>query len=124
MKILKYIVFAITTIILIGVFSFKNIETNESFLPTKLKVTVLDRLGNVVPGATVTLYKNEEDYRNSTNPVQKVESEEDGIALFKDLNPVSYFIDARKGDENNDGEGVQTAPLQEGKVNKVNTIIE
>ncbi|WP_258104126.1 carboxypeptidase-like regulatory domain-containing protein [Marinoscillum sp. MHG1-6] len=124
MKIVKYLVFAITTIILIGIFSFKNIEAQNPFLPTKLKITVLDRLGNVVPEATVTLYKDESSYRANADTVQSMMTDEKGVALFKNLEPVSYFIDARKGDENNDGEGVQTASLQEGRVNKVNTIIE
>ena len=94
-------------------------------LPTTLKITVIDNLGNVVKGAEVTIYTSEEDYRGNVNPAQEKQfTDSKGRVTFKKLEPVSYFIDARKGDKNNDGEGVQTGKLQEGKVNKVNTVIE
>ena len=94
-------------------------------LPTTLKITVIDNLGNVVKGAEVTIYRNEDNYRDSENPVQPQKfTDEKGRVTFKKLAPVSYFIDARKGDQNNDGQGVQTGKLKEGKVNKVNTVIE
>lgn len=95
------------------------------FLPTSLKITVIDNLGNVVQNAEVTIYRSEDNYRNNTNPATKKQlTDEKGRVTFKKLAPVSYFIDARKGDKSNDGEGVQTAKLKEGKVNKVNTVIE
>lgn len=93
-------------------------------LPTKMRVTVLDRLGNPTEGATVTLYKSEEDYRTSTNAVQTGQTDKKGVVTFTELEPITYFIDARKDDMNNDGEGVVTGPLLEGKLNKVNTVIE
>jgi len=94
-------------------------------LPTTLKVTVIDNLGNIVKNAEVTLYSSEENYRNNENPVaETMRTDKKGRATFKKLKPKSYFIDARKGDKNNDGEGVQTSKLKEGKVNKVNTVIE
>lgn len=112
----------IFALIAITLFSFTSV--NKDFLPTKLQVTVIDRLGNFVSGATVTIYTTEDDYRNNENPVAAAVTDEKGRAVLTDLNPVSYFIDARKGDENNNGEGVKTAALEEGKKNKVNTVIE
>ncbi len=111
--------------LLISIITFSFAPSDKiSFLPTNLQVTVIDRLGNVVKGATVTLYTNEDDYRNNENPVATGLTDEKGRVVLKELEPISYLIDARKGDENNNGEGVKTAPLEEGKKNKVNTVIE
>ncbi len=123
MNISKYTYLIITTILLTGIFSFAS-KSNEGLLPTKLRVTVIDGLGNFVEGATVTIYESEDDYRGNNNPIATTLSDEKGRALFKEVNPVSYYIDARKGDLRNDAEGVKTAPLEEGKLNKVNTIID
>ena len=122
MKIMKYVLFVLSTVLLVGLFSFSPAQ--PEFLPTKLRITVIDGLGNPAEGATVTIYLNEDDYRNSENPVAKAISDNKGRVTFKDLKPVPYFIDARKGDMNNDFEGVRTAALEEGKLNKVNTVIE
>ncbi len=99
-------------------------QVNAQLLPTKLRVTVIDELGNIAEGAEVTIYKTEEDYRASENPVMKETTDKKGRVTFKDVEPISYFIDARMGDKNNDGKGAVTAPLLEGKLNKVNTVIE
>jgi protocatechuate 3,4-dioxygenase beta subunit len=110
------------TILLVGLFSFQS--KKETMLPTKLRITVIDGLGNFVEGATVSIYISEDDYRESKNALDSAKTDEKGRALFKDLSPIPYFIDARKADLKNDAEGVQTAPLEEGKLNKVNTIID
>lgn len=122
MKLMKYILYTSTAILLIGLLSFKS--TEHQLLPTKLRITVIDGLGNPAEGATVTIYGSKEDYTGSENPVQTGVTDSKGRITFKDLEPKSYFIDARKNDMNNDGEGVQTASLEEGKLNKVNTVIE
>ena len=122
MKIMKYILFILTAALIAGLFAFK--PANEQLLPTKLRITVIDGLGNPVEGATVKIFKTQDDYIASENPVQSASSDKKGRVTFKDLEPVGYFIDARKDDMNNDGEGVKTASLAEGKLNKVNTVIE
>ncbi|MBR09053.1 MAG: hypothetical protein CMP48_15405 [Rickettsiales bacterium] len=122
MKTMKYILFLISAILLAGLFSFKS--ANDQFLPTKLRITVIDGLGNPTEGATVSIFETEEDYRAGENAVAKATTDDKGRVTFKDLKPVSYYIYAFKGDMNNDGEGVVTAPLDEGKLNKVNTVIE
>ena len=94
------------------------------FLPTKLKVTVIDELGNVVEGATVKLYETEEDYRADENAAfGPAISDAKGLVKFKALKPMAYYIYVEKGDQRNDGAGVLTAVLEEGKVNKVNVVI-
>lgn len=92
---------------------------------TSLKITVIDELGNIVEGASVQLYGTEEDYRNETNPVTDVGiSDKKGQVKFKELESKVYFVNVTKGDKNNIGAGVQTAKLEESKLNKVNIVIE
>ncbi|MEO9965419.1 MAG: carboxypeptidase regulatory-like domain-containing protein [Reichenbachiella sp.] len=91
---------------------------------TKLKVTVIDGLGNFTEGAAVTLYTSIDDYRSNQNAVMAGETDEKGRVKFKDLEQIVYFIDVRKDDKNNNGQGVQTGPIEKGKVNKVNIVIE
>ena len=103
-------------------FSFTNVE---GFLPTNLKVTVLNDVGSFVEGADVTLYGNEDDYRNEENALmESMKTNDKGQATFKKLKPQVYFIYVEKGDMNNDGGAAQTNKLAEGKLNKVNIIIE
>ncbi len=96
----------------------------EQLLPTKLRITVINGLGNFVKGASVSIYDNEEDYRASENPIATGLTDKKGRVTFKDLKPLSYYVEAKKDDQNNNGEGVLTSKLAEGKINKVNTVIE
>lgn len=122
MKVMKYILFLVSALLLVGLFSFKSLD--NQVLPTKLRITVIDGLGNPTEGAQVSIFDNEESYRASENPVATATSDSKGRVTFKELKPISYFIFAAKDDMNNNGEGVKTAPLDEGKLNKVNTVIE
>jgi len=124
MKKAKYIFLIITMLLVIGLFAFKPVKQKQKFLPTKLKITVIDGLGNLTEGAIVTIYNDEEDYRESENAIARDTTDIKGKVKFGELEPISYYIDARKGDMNNNGEGVKTAVLLEGKLNKVNTIID
>lgn len=93
-------------------------------LPTSLKITVIDNLGNVVVGATVTLYASKDDYLSETNPLFSSEyTDKKGQVVFKKLKPRPYYIHAIKGEKSNNGEGVRTDKLKEGRINKVNTVI-
>ena len=112
--------FAILAILVISVtFGF-----DSKPLPTSLRITVIDNLGNFVEGADVSIYTTEDNYRNETSAVATGKTDAKGRVKFKDLKGISYFIHAVKGDKTNIGGGTQTAPLNEGKLNKVNTIIE
>lgn len=114
----------LTVLAFIFIGSAINQHADAQLLPTKLRVTVIDGLGNWVEGATVSIYENEEDYRASKNPVGTMTTDKKGRVTFKDLKPVSYYIEAQFDDKNNTGEGVMTSELSEGKINKVNTVIE
>lgn len=114
---------AILTVLSLTTSSFNTI--NKPLLPTFLKVTVLDHLGNIVEGATVTLYASEEDYFEEKKPVREGEkTDKKGRVTFKKLDPIQYYIHAKKGKKDNVGEGVSTSKLIEGKINLVNTIIK
>ncbi|MDN5211473.1 carboxypeptidase-like regulatory domain-containing protein [Fulvivirgaceae bacterium BMA12] len=99
--------------------------TSDQLLPTSLRITVLNELGNVEPGAKVTLYGNSEDYKKEANPVAEGKiTDKKGRVTFKGLEPKVYFVNAEKDEKNNYGAGVQTDTLEEGRINKVNIIIE
>ena len=97
----------------------------QGFLPTSLKVTVLDELGNPVENADVVLFKTKEDYQKETNPVVAVQKTNvKGQIKIKDLEPIQYYLHVTFDKKSNIGGGVLTNTLLEGRTNKVNTIIE
>jgi len=105
--------------------AFSSQRENSELLPTSLNVKVLDYLGNIVEGATVRLFHNEEDYRKETNQVGETQfTDKKGKTTIKNLEPMVYFLYVTKDDMNNVGGGVQTDTLKSGKVNKINIIIE
>ena len=91
---------------------------------TSLTVTVRDELGNTVDGASLKLFVNEDDYKKETNVVAEATSDAKGIAKFKDLKPLAYFIIVRKGDKDNAGGGEQINKLDEGRINKTTVVIQ
>ena len=99
-------------------------STEAQLLPTKLRITVIDGLGNFVEGASVAIYENEKDYLASENPVQTLKTDKKGRVTFKDVKPMAYYVEAKFEEMNNNGEGVKTGELSEGRINKVNTVIE
>lgn len=115
------------SLIILSIISMGSGMKNTSFqlVKTNLHVTVLDGLGNKVDGATVTIYANSEDYKADRNAITKGETNKKGKFLFKGLETKTYYLDVRKGEMNNNGEGVQTRnPLAKGKVTKVTVVIE
>ena len=97
----------------------------EQILKTSLRITILNELGNPVPDAKVTLYQQEDEYRQEVNPAAETQtSDKKGRVKFSGLEPTVYFVHAIKDDMNNAGAGVQTDTLREGRINKVNIIIE
>lgn len=111
-------------IILAGIMLTPLVSNGQKFLPTKLKVTVINGEGNVMKNATVRLFLSEDDYINDKKSILSEKTNDKGQVVFKKLNPRSYYIDARKGDLNNDGRGAKTDKLKEGRVNRVNVVIE
>ena len=94
-------------------------------LPTTLRITVMDDLGNRVIGATVLLYEREEDYNKNENPVgTSYSTNEKGMVTIKELKAQIYYINVEKGDMNNYSTGVQIGPIELGKKNKATIIIQ
>ncbi|MEO1099231.1 MAG: carboxypeptidase regulatory-like domain-containing protein [Bacteroidota bacterium] len=117
MKTRLFSVFCLATVLVLS--------SGSQVFKTSIKITVIDELGNIVEGAAVQLYGTEEDYRNEINPVtDKGITDKKGQIKFKELESKVYFVNVWKDDKNNIGAGVQTAKLEEGKLNKVNIVIE
>jgi hypothetical protein len=93
-------------------------------IKTQLNVTIRNELGNTEEGVTVQLYEKEEDYKAEQNAVAEAVTDAKGVAKFKDLKAISYFILARKDDKNNFGGGEQTGKLEAKRINKVTVVIE
>lgn len=93
-------------------------------IKTQMQITIRNELGNTEEGVTVQLFENEADYKAEQNAVQTQTTDKKGVAKFKDLKAISYFVLAKKGDKNNFGGGEQTGALQDGRINKVTIVIE
>tara|TARA_R110002012_G_scaffold315684_1_gene529795 strand:+ start:6324 stop:6731 length:408 start_codon:yes stop_codon:yes gene_type:complete len=125
LKTMKRIAYRITGLNILMIACFVLLTSSTQLLPTNLRITVLNSLGNAEEGVTVTLYATEENYIEETNPVQEAQlTDQKGRVTFTKLDPKPYFVVARKGDLDNNGEGAETAPLQEGRMNKVNIVIQ
>ncbi|MEM9857191.1 MAG: carboxypeptidase regulatory-like domain-containing protein [Bacteroidota bacterium] len=112
----------LTSIFLISILA---LSSGFQVFKTSIKITVIDELGNIVEGASVQLFGTEDDYRKEENAVTEVAvTDKKGQVKFKELESKVYFVNVTKGDKNNVGAGVQTAKLEEGKMNKVNIVIE
>ncbi|WP_339793830.1 MAG: carboxypeptidase regulatory-like domain-containing protein [Imperialibacter sp.] len=122
---MKRIAYRITGFNILMIACFVLLTSSTQLLPTNLRITVLNSLGNAEEGVTVTLYATEENYIEEKNPVQESQlTDAKGRVTFTKLQPKPYFVVARKGDLDNNGEGAETAPLQEGRMNKVNIVIQ
>lgn len=93
-------------------------------IKTQMHVTIRNDLGNTEAGVTVQLFENEDDYKQEKNIAAEGVTDEKGVAKFKELKAISYFIIAKKGDKNNFGGGEQTGKLEEKRINKVTIVIE
>jgi len=73
----------------------------------------------------VTLYKTKSDYKSETNPIApSKKTDHKGKVIFKNLQPIAYYVHAVSQDKSNNGAGVLTEELKEGRINKINTVIE
>jgi len=99
-------------------------KSQAQLFKTKLQITVVDKLGNVVQDAQVALYKNKSDYEKEVNPVQAFKlSDGKGKVTFKNLETKAYYVIVRKGDLDNFGGGEKTSVLEEKKNNKSTIVI-
>ena len=114
----KFLLFASISFALILSTSF------QGFLKTSLEITIRDRLGNTVEGVKVKLYKTYEDFNNDLNFIaEPLQTDSKGKVLFKNLEPIPYYVSAVKGDNNNYGDGEMVDTLIESRRNKVTIII-
>jgi len=108
-----------------AILSFTMPDSSRSqIFKTSLQITVRNELGNEESGANVTLYKTEEDYNNSKNPVGETKKTDGkGKVTFEGVEATAYFVQVEKGDRDNFGAGEKTPKLDQNKLNKVTIII-
>jgi uncharacterized protein (DUF2141 family) len=101
----------------ITLFSFQIIKT-------QLTITVRNELGNTEEGVKVQLFEKEDDYKNETNVAAESFTDKKGMAKFKELKAISYYIIARKDDKDNSGGGEVTGRLEANRINKTTIVIQ
>lgn len=111
-------------LIIFGALLISATTENAQIIKTQLHVTVRDELGNTVTGATVKLFEKEDDYKAEKNHVAEGVTDEKGVAKFKELKTIAYFILAQKDDLNNFGGGEQTGTLEAKRINKTTVVIQ
>lgn len=92
-------------------------------IKTKLQITILNNLGNIEKGATIQLFKTEEDYEQSINAIQTKVTDDKGKATFDNLEERDYYVLVEKGDMNNTDGGTKTEKLKAHRINKITIII-
>ena len=100
----------------------------DEVLTTDLDILVMyEGTEDPVTSCDVQLYDNFDNWTNLEFPVSDVlTTGSNGIVVFYDLDPITYFIDAYKGATggyymNVDGE---TLPLEEGELNEYNVYVQ
>lgn len=104
--------------------AFLMLTLQFQIIKTQMSVTIRNELGNTEDGVTVQLYETEDDYKAEKNAVAEGLTDEKGVAKFKELKAISYYVLAKKGDKNNFGGGEQTGKLEAKRINKVTIVIE
>ncbi|MFV0345867.1 MAG: carboxypeptidase-like regulatory domain-containing protein, partial [Bacteroidales bacterium] len=67
----------------------------------QLKLHVVDKDGNSVSQANVALFDNQNDWQNNTNTISSAITDNDGNALFSNLDEEIYFFWVEKDGLNN-----------------------
>lgn len=93
-------------------------------IKTQVTLTVRDELGNQVEGASVQLFETEANYLEEKNPIAEGTTDAKGIAKFKDLKAIAYYVIVRKDDKDNSGGGEVIGKLEEKKINKATIVIQ
>lgn len=110
--------------LVLAVFLVAAVAASAQLLKTSLTVTVRNATGNTVPMARVVLFETREAYDKEQDPAAQTISDKNGVAKFKDLKAMSYYILVRKDDLDNSGGGEQTGKLETARFNKVTIIIQ
>ena len=106
----------------LGIILISN-EIYSQLIKTQLRLSVKNNLGKEEEGVRVRLYATEEDYKAEKNMVQEHYTNRKGIVVFKDLQPIKYYINAVKDNKTNYGNGEVSEPLKEKQINQMLVII-
>jgi hypothetical protein len=109
---------------ILGIFSLLILLSAFQLIKTTLHITVRDELGNIVEGAAVQVFETEDDYLKEQNVAAEAVSDKNGIAKFKDLKAIAYYVIVKKDDKDNSGGGERTAQLEAKRINKVTIVIQ
>ncbi len=113
-----------TPIKVLAVSSFMIAMLSFQIIKTQLSITVRNELGNTEESVTIRLFEREEDYTAEKNVAAEGITDKKGIAKFKELKAISYYVIARKDDKDNSGGGEQTGKLEANRINRVTVIIQ
>jgi len=109
----KWFYVLVTGLILI----FQGCNETE-YVPSapQLEFTVVTDNMVFVEGATVTLYNTKEDWANSENAVESLQTDSKGQVFFENLREQKYYFFVQKEDMNNLADIAATAePLKMGQ---------
>jgi hypothetical protein len=110
----------ISTLIFIAAFFSSCKKENIAPPDTSLTIIVSDELGNIVPGATVTLYTS----LTSNDGIPQI-SDSKGMVTFKELSPIVYYWSATLGCKTNLSSSISTvSPIYKNTDNQFGTIIK
>lgn len=101
-------------------------QTISLLNPTALQISVKDKVGNPVSGATVKLYSSFADWTNQTNQVLTTQTTNaTGVVIFSPLSPATYYWQVVSGCQTNFlGSIYNVNPLQANITNQATVIIE
>jgi hypothetical protein len=121
----KLIILLFIAVLIHGCSSKKDDPAPLVLDPTTLELTVLNGTGNIVSGATVQLFSNENDWKNGTNQIGSDQiSDANGKVKFTNLATIKYYFWGYKGCSNNYNGGVALVnPLTANVKNTVNLVI-
>jgi PKD domain len=99
---------------------------------TVLEVTVVEKgyPDNLIANAEVTLYLTFNDWKNLSNPVETEYTNSSGVAVFPQLQPIAYYIDAYTPHYDNENLGftsqtyIETLPLLKAQINTFTALVE
>ena len=105
-------------------FFLSSCSKSSTPAPTALQITITDGLGNVVTGASVTLYGSQTDWTNNTNPIGSATSDSKGVVTFTNLSSTTYYWLAQDGCENNiHGSATNQTPLTANATTTITTVL-
>ncbi|PKQ60548.1 hypothetical protein BZG02_18970 [Labilibaculum filiforme] len=62
----------------------------------ELEIFVTDANDNAIAEASISLYNNRDDWDERTNKIDSLLTDQNGYAIFKELNELQYFVFVEK----------------------------